>query len=425
MSDQHQPHDTASATVNKRFDIVIAGGGFVGMAVAVGLAHSVKGMFRIAVIERMPRPVAHAGAFDGRAVALIAVAKTMLDTLGVWQRIGGEAQAVTAIDITDTRLETVTREPLLHFDSVMHGDNPAAFIVENNVLRRALMETVDEHSDITVFAPETVVGVTLSEAGARVALGGGQTLAARLVIAADGRRSSVAKMAGFKTLEWDAGQTGLVATIAHEKPHEGRAVQHFLPSGPFAVLPMPGNRSSLVWTESNGEARRIMALDESTQLAEIEKRMGGGLGRLSLVSKLLSYPLAMTLVRDFVKPRMALAGDAAHGLLWIAGQGLYHGLKDAAVLVEVLVEAARLGMDVGDMVVLERYLRWRRFDSTSSAVSAAVLNKLFSGGGDALRMLRQCGLGLVERIDPLKALFVEEAAGATGELPKLMKGELI
>lgn len=425
MSDQHQQHSTANATQDERFDIVIAGGGFVGMTIACGLARTAPGIFRIAVIERMPPEVSRAGAFDGRAVALIAAAKTMLDTLGVWQRIGGEAQAVTAIDITDTRLETLPREPLLHFDTLTQGNDPAAFIVENNVLRRALMEAVDEHSDISVFAPETVTGVTLSEAGARVALGGGRTLAARLVIAADGRRSAVAKMAGFKTLEWDSGQAGLVATIAHKNPHGGRAVQHFLPAGPFAVLPMTDNRSSLVWTERMQEARRIMSLDESAQLAEIEMRMGEGLGRLSLAGKLFSYPLAMTLVRDFVKPRMALAGDAAHGLHWIAGQGLNHGLKDAAVLIEVLVEAARLGMDAGDMVALERYLRWRRFDSTSSAVSAAVLNKLFSGGGNALRLLRQCGLGLVEWVNPLKALFVEEAAGATGELPKLMKGELI
>ncbi|MEJ2118584.1 MAG: FAD-dependent monooxygenase, partial [Alphaproteobacteria bacterium] len=330
MSDQQQ-HIVSGATQDERFDIVIAGGGFVGLTIARGLACSAPGMFRIAVIERMPPEVARAGAFDGRAVALIAAAKNMLETLDVWPRIAGEAQSVTGIDITDSRLESAKREPLVHFNTLLGGDDPAAFIVENNVLRRALMEAVSEHSDISVFAPDTVAGVTLSEGGARVTLGGGQTLSARLVIAADGRRSAVAKMTGFKTLEWDAGQAGLVTTIAHEKPHEGRAVQHFLPAGPFAVLPMTGNRSSLVWTERLDEARRIMALDESAQLAEIEMRMGDDLGRLSLAGKLFCYPLAMTLVRDFVRPRMALAGDAAHGLHWIAGQGLNHGLKDAAV----------------------------------------------------------------------------------------------
>lgn len=411
--------------MNERFDIIIAGGGFVGLTLACGLARSAPGAFRVAVIEKMPVETARAGAFDGRTVALIAAAKRMLDTLGVWGRMAAEAQAVTSIDITDTRLEIPVRTPLLHFDTLLTGDDPAAFIVENNVLRRALLDAVAELPGVSVFAPESVAAVDLSEAAACVTLGSGRRLTANLIIAADGRRSAVARMAGFKTLEWDAGQAGLVATIAHEKPHNGRAVQHFLPAGPFAMLPMTGNRSSLVWTERMDDARRMMALPEAEVLAEIDARVGGGLGRLSLAGKLFCYPLTMTLVRDFVKPRMALAGDAAHGLHWIAGQGLNHGLKDAAALVEVLVEGARLGMDAGDFTVLERYERWRRFDATASAAAAAVLNVLFSNDNTPLRMLRQLGLGLVERAAPLKSLFVDEAAGITGEVPKLMKGELV
>jgi 2-octaprenyl-6-methoxyphenol hydroxylase len=201
-------------------------------------------------------------------------------------------------------------------------------------------------------------------------------------------------------------------------------VQHFLPAGPFAILPMTGNRCSLVWTERAEEARRIMALGEADALTEIEKRMGGRLGALSLAGKLACYKLTMTLARGFVKPRMALAGDAAHGLHWIAGQGLNHGLKDAAALTEVLVDAARLGLEPGDLTILQRYERWRRFDSASSAMTATALNRLFANDIMPLRMARQFGLGVVDRLPGLKRLFMDEAAGLTGELPKLLKGEV-
>jgi 2-octaprenyl-6-methoxyphenol hydroxylase len=407
-----------------RYDVIIGGGSFVGLALALGLAKSAPGAFRIAVVERMPVAEARAGRFDGRTVALTTAAKQMLEALGLWERVSAEAQPVLAIDITDSQLEMPIRSVLLNFETGSDADGPTAYILENALLRRALYEAAEPLADITILAPETVAAIALDEARAGVTLAGGRQLTANLIVAADGQRSSLRQMAGFKVVEWPSRQAAIVGTVAHEKPHDGHAVQHFLPSGPFAILPMTGNRCSLVWTEAADEARRIMALGEADILAEIEKRMGGRLGALSLAGKLACYPLSMTLARGFVKPRIALAGDAAHGLHWIAGQGLNHGLKDAAALTEVLVDAARLGLDPGDLTVLERYERWRRFDSASSAMTAAALNRLFANDAAPLRMARQLGLGIVDRLPGLKGFFMREAAGLTGELPKLLRGEL-
>ena len=348
----------------------------------------------------------------------------MLEALGVWPALAPDAQPVLAIDITDSKLEIPIRSVVLNFETAAEAAGPTAYILENALLRRALFEAVAPLEDITIFAPESVSGLDLAEPAARVRLASGKTLAANLIVAADGQRSALREMAGFKLVEWRSDQAAIVGTVAHEKPHHGRAVQHFLPSGPFAILPMVNNRCSLVWTERADEARRIMALDEAGALAEIEKRMGYQLGKLSLFGKLACYPLTMTLARGMVKPRIALAGDAAHGLHWIAGQGLNHGLKDAAALTEVLVDAARLGLDPGDLTVLQRYERWRRFDSASLAMTAAALNRLFANDVAPLRMLRQLGLGIVDRIPRLKSVFMREAAGLTGELPKLLRGEL-
>jgi 2-octaprenyl-6-methoxyphenol hydroxylase len=407
-----------------RYDVIIGGGSFVGMALALGLAKSAPSAFRIAVVERMPAAEARAGRFDGRSVALTAAAKQMLAALGLWERLAPEAQPVLHIDITDSKLEIPVRTVLLNFDTAGEADGPTAYIVENAALRRVLYEAAEAVVDIEILAPETVARIDLGEAAASVTLASGRALTGNLIVAADGQRSGLRAMAGFKTVEWKSDQAAIVGTVAHELPHEGRAVQHFLPSGPFAILPMVNNRCSLVWTERAREARRIMTLDGAPALAEIEKRMGWRLGALSLIGKLSCYPLTMTLARGFVKPRIALAGDAAHGLHWIAGQGLNHGLKDAAALTEVLVDAARLGLDPGELTVLERYERWRRFDSASSAMSAAALNRLFANDIAPLRMARQFGLGLVDRLPGLKGALMREAAGLTGELPKLLRGEL-
>ena len=407
---------------DETFDLVIGGGSFVGLALALGLAKSAPGGFRIAIVERMAPDQARQGTFDGRAVALTASAKALLEALDIWPQLEPDAQPVTAIDITDSPLDIPLRSVLLHFEPSV--EEPTAFITENARLRQLLFAAAEACSEITQVAPDTIRALDVAEGRATATLASGRSLAAPLVVAADGQESALRGMAGVKVVRWTSKQVAITGTIAHEKPHGGRAAQHFLPSGPFALLPMNGNRCSVVWTERADEARRIMALDEPGMIAEIEKRAGFALGQLSLPAKLASYPLTMTMARAFIAPRVALAGDAAHALHWIAGQGLNHGLKDAAALVEVLVDAARLGLDIGDVTVLQRYERWRRFDSATSAASGAALNLLFSNGNTPVRMIRQFGLGMVDRLPPLKKMLMQEAAGLTGRLPKLLQGRL-
>lgn len=409
---------------DERFDLVIGGGGFVGLALALGLATSAPGAFRIAVVERMAPEAARQGGSDGRAVALTAAARGFLEALGLWETLAPGIQPVSAMDITDSALDIPLRTVLLHFEPGA-DEGPSAFITENARLRQVLFAAAEASPDIAVLAPDSVAALDVAETGAAVTLASGRRLAAPLVVAADGQNSALRAMAGIKVVSWASGQAAITGTVAHTAPHGGRAVQHFLPAGPFAILPMTGDRSSIVWTERAEEARRMIALPEADLIAEIETRAGGRLGTITLAGRFASYPLTMTLARDFARPRVALAGDAAHALHWIAGQGLNHGLKDAAALAEVLVEAARLGMDIGDVGVLRRYERWRRFDSTTSAAAGAALNLMFSRESTPARMARQFGLGLVDRLTPLKPLLMREAAGLTGTLPRLLRGQLI
>jgi 2-octaprenyl-6-methoxyphenol hydroxylase len=410
-------------SADETFDLVIGGGSFVGLALALGLVKSAPGAFRIAIVERMAPDQARQGAFDGRAVALTAAAKALLEAIGIWPALEADAQPMSTIDITDSALEMPMRSVLLHFEPSVEG-GPTAFITENARLRSLLFAAAETTPDIVIVAPDTISALDVADGGATVVLASGRCLFAPLVVAADGQNSALRDMAGIKVVRWASQQVAITGTIAHEKPHGGRGVQHFLPSGPFAILPMTGNRASIVWTERCEEARRILALDQAGMIAEIEKRAGGWLGKVSLPSGLVSYPLTMTMARTFVAARVALAGDAAHALHWIAGQGLNHGLKDAAALTEVLVDAARLGLDIGSLNVLRRYERWRRFDSATSAATGAALNLIFSNDNTPARMVRQFGMGLVDRLPPLKSVLMREAAGLTGTLPKLLEGRL-
>ncbi len=407
------------------FDLVIAGGSFVGLTLALALARSTAGAMRIAVVDAVPADIQLSGTFDGRAAAISASVKAMLSALGVWDEVAADAEPVTSIEITDSSLEAPLRTTLLKFDASVGEGKPAAFILENVKLRKALFECVSREPGIELILPARVTRFEVSETDVRAALDTGETLTARLLVAADGQKSELRRQAGIKAFRWDTGQMGIVSSIGHEKGHGGRAVQHFLPSGPFAALPLPGNRCSLVWTERGAEAKRLMSLGEAEFVEEIARRFGRGLGRLTLLSRPAAYPMAMTLARAFVRPRLALAGDAAHGLHWIAGQGLNHGMKDVAALAEVIVDAMRLGLDIGGLESLKRYERWRRFDSTGSAMTAGIINGLFSNDVTPLRILRGFGLGVVDRIAPLKQFFIDEAAGMTGELPRLLRGEAV
>ncbi len=409
---------------DQHFDIVIVGGSFVGLALARALSASAPGALRIALVERMPVEAARAGAFDGRSAAITASVKAMLDVIGVWPALSAQAQPMLRIELTDSSLDTPIRTALLGLDAEDAPDRaPTAYMVENAALRQALMASLDRIEGLTWFAPDEVSSFRVTESAAEVHLKSGRVLHAKLLVAADGQRSALRDMAGIGATVWTSDKKGITITVGHEKPHHGLAIQHFLPSGPFAILPLTGNRSSIVWTEDARTADRILASGEAVFLDELRQRFGGQFGALEVLSKPAAYPLTMTLAREFVRPRFALAGDAAHGLHWIAGQGLNHGLKDVAALAEVLTDAARLGLDIGMIGVLKRYERWRRFDSTTSAFSAAFLNRLFSNDNMALRMIRSTGLRAMDRLVPLKVIAMREAAGLTGDLPKLLRGQ--
>lgn len=405
-----------------RFDVVISGASFGGLALACGLSRALGLDFKIALIDRVAQSTAAPKA-DSRASALSAASKRMLEVLDVWPLVADVAQPVTGIEITDSTLETGVRPVLLTYDNVTGDGEPATYIVPNSALQAALRRGVESSSSLELITPAEAIDFASNESGIEVTLADGRAIAASLLVAAEGRRSRLREAAGIKVVGWSYPQIGIVVTVHHDRPHGGRAVQHFLPSGPFAILPLTGNRSCITWTEDAVEAKRILALDDADFLAEVDKRFGGKLGALSLDGPRQSWPLEMHLARRYVGPRFALIGDAAHGVHPIAGQGLNLAFRDVAALVEVLSDAIRLGFDAGDAQALVRYERWRRFDSTISAATFDGLNRLFSSDRALVRSGREFGLGLVDRMPMLKRFFVGEAAGLTGELPRLLKGE--
>ena len=411
--------------LTKKIDVLVAGGSFVGLTLAIALSRSSGGAMRVTVVDRTPPQSARAAESDGRATALSAASTRMFQSLGIWDDVSSHAQPFAEIDITDSRLEAVARPRLLHFDGDLSEGEPAAYMLENHVLRGVLMERAEAAEGVTFIAPETVEDFSFGAACVSARLGSGAPVDASLLVGADGRRSGVRKKAGIKTVGWSYPQAGIVVTLGIEKPHQGRAVQHFLPQGPFAILPLRDDRVSLVWTEERTRAHEVVALDDTAFLSEAKKRMGGRYGALSIAGPRAAFPLDMHLARAFAADRVALVGDAAHGVHPLAGQGLNIGLRDVAALAEVVVEAARLGLDVGSGEVLQRYERWRRFDSAFSGLSMDALNRLFSNDSAPLRALRSFGLGLVERTPALKQFFVREAAGLTGTLPRLLKGQEI
>ncbi len=410
------------------YDVVIAGGGTAGLALACALADALE-TARIAVVDRAPLS-RHGAAKEAlpelRAFALSAGAKRMLTVLGAWPSLTAHAQPVTAVDITDSSLEDAFRPVLVTYDNTVDGEEPATYIVEQGRLREALLAAAAERATIGLIGDARVVGFKCHEHGVSIELAGqdGRTcLRAALLVAADGRHSPLRAAAGIGVVRWRYPQVAITTTVGLEQPHAGRATQHFLPSGPFAILPLPGDRASITWTEDEERARAILALDDAGFLAEVAKRFGYRLGAISLAGPRATWQLDMHLARALVAERFALVGDAAHGVHPIAGQGLNLGLRDVAALAEVVADAARLGLDVGSVAVLERYERWRRLDSALSAATFDALNRLFSNDWTLLRSARDFGLGLVERMPGLKRLFVAEAAGLTGDVPRLLRGE--
>lgn len=403
-----------------RVDVLIAGGGHVGLSLALALRLADPELAVTVVDATPPEGIAR----DNRASAIAAAGRRMLDRLGVWETIAADAQPITEMVITDSRTGDAVRPVFLTFDGRAKDGEPFAHMVLNGDMVGALRDR-GELAGAVILAPDSVDEFTVGPSSVLCRLGSGRAIAARLLVAADGGRSRLRSLAGIGTVSWPYPQSGIVVTVEHERPHHGRAVEHFLPGGPFAILPLKGNRSSLVWSEREDIARRIVAGDEDIFRFELERRFGRQLGAITPVGKPRAFPLGLTLARAFVAERFALAGDAAHGIHPIAGQGLNLGFRDVAALAETIVEAHRLGLDIGSATVLERYQSWRRFDSFEMGAITDVLNRLFSNDNPVLRLVRDVGLGLVDRLPAMKRMFISEAAGEGGDLPRLLRGEAI
>ncbi len=406
--------------MDRGLDVLIAGAGYVGLATAVAIA-TARPSLKIGVVDAAPAGVWQK---DGRASAIAAAACRMLEQLGCWQEIEPEAQAITEMIVTDSRTADPVRPVFLTFGGEVNPGESFAHMVANAVMNGALRRKA-EVLGIDILEGVAVDGFETGPSHVSVKLADGIRLDAKLLIAADGVRSRLRDMAGIKTVHWDYGQSGIVCTVAHERPHHGRAEEHFLPAGPFATLPLKGNRSSIVWTERTEDAERLVREDDIVFESELEQRFGLKLGEIRVEGPRKAWPLGLTLARAFVAPRFALAGDAAHGIHPIAGQGLNLGFRDAAALAETIVEADRLGRDIGALDVLQQYERWRRFDTVQMGITTDVLNRLFSNDFGPLRALRDIGLGMVDRLPRMKDFFIGQASGLQPDAPRLLRGEAI
>lgn len=396
-------------------DVLISGSGVVGMTLAVALAE--HGM-QVALVEKMPLEPSLNDDFDGRSYAIAYAPYLMLEALGLWDKIGGEACAIEEIHITDGASPFY-----LHFDQDDLGDGPLGYMVEVRHIRAGLFDAVKDHKNIQLLNPDHIEEHETSSAGVCVTLGSGQQITTPLVISTEGRGSTLRREKGIKVRTWDYKQSGIVTTVRHEKPHHGTAHERFYPGGPFAILPLNDNCSSIVWTEPTDLADTIMGLSEEAFNAELAKKFGDFLGEVKSIGKRWAYPLTMQLADEYVAERFCLVGDAAHGIHPIAGQGFNLGLRDVAALTEVLVDNHRLGGDAGSELVLERYVRWRRADNNILSLGMDGLNRFFSNDIAPLRLLRQVGLGLVNEMPPVKKFFMRHARGTVGKLPKLLRGE--
>ncbi|MBY5895734.1 ubiquinone biosynthesis hydroxylase [Rhizobium ruizarguesonis] len=402
-------------------DMLVVGGGYVGLSAAVAVKQAAPHL-NVAVVEAAPENV---WKNDTRASAIIAAAAKMLEAFGIWNEIEPEAQPITKMIVTDSKTSDPVRPVFLTFDGEVADGRPFAHMIPNVAMVAALRGACERLGiDIRhglgateLKTHDTHVTVTLSDGG---------TLETKLLVACDGVRSKLRDLAGIRTVTWDYGQSGIVATVEHERPHDGCAEEHFLPAGPFAILPLKNNRSSLVWTERTPDANRLVAADDLIFEEELERRFGHKLGALKVIGDKRAFPLGLTLARSFIAPRFALAGDAAHGIHPISGQGLNLGFKDVAALAETIVDADRLGLDIGSINILERYQTWRRFDTFRMGVTTDVLNRLFSNDATPIRIARDVGLGIVDRLPRLKSFFIGQAAGTTAkDNPRLLAGETI
>ena len=396
------------------FDVLVVGAGPAGLSIAAAVKQALGRGASIAIVDPQP------GRRDGRlrAVALAAGPRHLLERVGAWTALEPLAQPIQRMTIADGAVNDAVRLEHLQFDA--RDDEPLAHMAFNDDLTSALAEAGAALGVETIA--DAVVGFSAGRNAARIELASGSALRARLVVAADGGRSKLRALAEIPVVGWGTGQSGIVATIAHERDHEGRAEQYFLPGGPFAILPLPGRQSSIVWNESQADAKTLLALDADDFLRQLEMRFTPRLGAIQVASRVEAFPLSVGFARRFVGERIALVGDAAHSVHPLAGQGLNLGLRDVAALAEVVTEQMRLGLDPGDAATLEAYQRARRFDVVSSSLGMDALNRLFSNDVASLRFVRDLGLRAVDRLPALKSFFMAEAAGAGARAPRLLRG---
>lgn len=400
-------------------EVLIVGGGLAGSCLALALARHGLGN---CLIDARPQDILSDQNFDGRSYALSLSSQRLLDAIGIWARVSDQAEPILGIKASDGRAGEGPSPWVLHFDHAEIEEGPMGYMIEDRYLRRAFATAIGEETGITHLTGRRVTGQSVADGGAAILLEDGQELTGTLLVGCDGRQSHMAARAGIRRTGWGYDQTALVSAIAHEHPHQGIAHQFFMPSGPLAILPLPGNRSSIVWSETTERAAEIQALDDVGYLDALRPAFGDFLGEISLTGQRFAYPLDLTLAQLIVAPRLALVGDAAHGVHPIAGQGLNLGLRDVGTLAEVLVSARRRGEDVASGSVLARYADWRKVDTATLACATDGFNRLFSNDNPAIRPLRDLGLGIVNSIPVLRRSLIREAAGLTGDLPRLMQG---
>jgi 2-octaprenyl-6-methoxyphenol hydroxylase len=408
------------------YDAVISGGGMIGLNLGLALA---RGGLRTVVVDALAPQATIDAKFDGRVSAVAFASCRMLKVLGLWPRLAPHAQPINDILVSDGSARSGASPFFLHFDHREIGTEPLGHLIENRHIRSVLLAAVAECDGLELRAPEEVTQAQVEGEKVSVSLRNGEKLSARVCLAAEGRASPLRDKAGIKLVKWEYGQAGIVTTVEHERPHGGIAQEFFLAPGPFAILPMVGNRSSLVWTEKLATARALLALNETEFTHELARRFGDSLGAVTPVGPRWSYPLALQIATSYVAPRLALVGDAAHAIHPIAGQGLNLGLRDVAALAEILIEARRLGLDIGGAGILARYQKWRRFDNLALALATDALNRLFTNQLPPVRLARSLGLSIVNRIAPARRAFMRHAGGVFGltseSLPRLLRGEAI